>query len=477
MKIGFYTVYRKDPQHLLLADLMVRSAKHYMPDVPIVQFTDDDTPKVPLVDEVRRAADGPMLERRLEHYADTEAGDWLLVDTDVLFRADVRSVFGQQFGIAVADRNWTHIPPTPDLTAEMPYNTGVVFSRVPWFWSEVLKVWRAFPEEKRRNWLSEQMAFAQVVRDGIAQGDTLMKPRLLVLPGMDYNYPPSGPDDNHGLIAHYKGQRKGWMRKQTLALPTAPIDPLFIDTAERARDERLNLGLEPAPPQPPVRPSAARPLRVFIGYDPRQPVAYHVAAHSLASRSSIPLAITPLVLKTLPITRRGLTEFTYSRFLAPYLCGYEGWSVFLDADMLVLGDIAELMRHVYVRPPSSVHVVKHERKFEQASLMVFENSRCTEITPEYVDNPSTPLMNFPWARGNVGELPKEWNHLVGYDKPKNAKLVHFTMGVPVWAQTQDCEYSNLWRAELQALQFTVDYPELMGHSVHDKHVAAGVLKG
>ncbi len=96
--------------------------------------------------------------------------------------------------------------------------------------------------------------------------------------------------------------------------------------------------------------SAARPeqrderLCIFIGYDPRQAVAYNVLQYSLLSRSSRPLSITPLVLETLPIGRQGLTPFTYSRFLVPWLCNYEGWGLFLDLDMLALGDISEVSR-------------------------------------------------------------------------------------------------------------------------------------
>ena len=76
-------------------------------------------------------------------------------------------------------------------------------------------------------------------------------------------------------------------------------------------------------------------LNVFIGYDPRQPVAYNVLQHSIVRHASEPVAITPLILKQLPIERRGLTEFTFSRFLVPYLCGFKGMAVFLDADMVV----------------------------------------------------------------------------------------------------------------------------------------------
>lgn len=60
-----------------------------------------------------------------------------------------------------------------------------------------------------------------------------------------------------------------------------------------------------------------QPLRIFIGYDHRQAVAYNVLQFSLYRRSSRPLAISPLVLPTLPMKRQGLTPFTFSRFLVP----------------------------------------------------------------------------------------------------------------------------------------------------------------
>ena len=83
-------------------------------------------------------------------------------------------------------------------------------------------------------------------------------------------------------------------------------------------------------------------IRIFIGLDPRQPVAYHVLCHSILRRASQPVSITPLMLHSLPIERTGLTEFTFTRFLVPWLCDYRGVGIFMDSDMLVLGDVAGL---------------------------------------------------------------------------------------------------------------------------------------
>ena len=204
-------------------------------------------------------------------------------------------------------------------------------------------------------------------------------------------------------------------------------------------------------------------MNVFIGFDRRQPIAFQVLAHSIYTRASKPVSITPLVLSQLPIKRRGLTEFTFSRYLVPYLSGYIGRSVFLDGDMLCLTDITELDK--IVDPLAAVSVVKNRIRFEWPSLMVFNNSACSHLTTEYIDDPKTAPQSFEWTK-SVGELPPEWNHLVGYDGPQDAKIVHFTAGIPCWPKTCDCEYSEEWNKERRMCNSTVSWEELMGSSVH-----------
>src|SRR6185295_15933969 len=119
---------------------------------------------------------------------------------------------------------------------------------------------------------------------------------------------------------------------------------------------------------------------VFIGADPRQPLAYSVLQHSIRVNSSQPVSITALQLDQLPIHRRGLTEFTFSRFLVPYLCGFRGKALFLDADMIVTGDIADLFE--IADHASSVLVNKDQDRFEWASAMLFNCDHCKKLTPE-----------------------------------------------------------------------------------------------
>lgn len=219
-------------------------------------------------------------------------------------------------------------------------------------------------------------------------------------------------------------------------------------------------------------------IPVFIGHDSREVVAFNVLAHSIQARSSAPVAITPIKLEQL----RGMfyrerhslqsTDFSFSRFLTPYLSGFRGFSIFMDCDMLMLADIAALWELRDDR--YAVQVVKHDhrpresRKFlgepqtayekkNWSSVMLFNNELCASLTPEYVSQASgLELHQFKWIAGDhlIGALPHKWNHLVGYDAPSShVSLVHYTLGGPYFPEYADCEYACEWRAERDAMLY------------------------
>jgi hypothetical protein len=217
-------------------------------------------------------------------------------------------------------------------------------------------------------------------------------------------------------------------------------------------------------------------IRVFIGYDDREAAAFGVLSHSIHARSTEPVSIAPLRLSELagvykrPRDPLQSTDFSFSRFLAPHLCGYEGWAIFMDCDMLVLDDIAKLWRlrdHRYaVQVVKHVHVPKEEVKFLGAvqtkyakknwsSVMLMNCAKCTALTPDYVNAASgLELHQFKWLEGDhlIGEIPPAWNHLVGYDAPRrDASLVHYTIGGPYFEGYRDCEYAREWFAERDAM--------------------------
>jgi len=213
-------------------------------------------------------------------------------------------------------------------------------------------------------------------------------------------------------------------------------------------------------------------VQIYIGYDSKEPVAYHVLAHSILTRSSIPVAIIPIALdnvKSFFTRKRGekeTTEFSISRFLVPYLSNYEGLSIFMDSDMLCLIDIAELValfdrkkaiqvcQHDY-EPKSDVKFLgqaqtKYPRK-NWSSMIMFNNKKCRALSLDYVNNATgLELHRFMWTQDSlIGSLPLEYNWLVGEYEPKQAKILHYTLG-GYWFE-KDCELSAVWLEELKKM--------------------------
>ena len=218
------------------------------------------------------------------------------------------------------------------------------------------------------------------------------------------------------------------------------------------------------------------PFRIFIGYDESEIVAYHVCCQSIISRSSIPLSFIPISLNLIKSiynrTREPLqsTDFSYSRFLVPYLSKYEGWSLYIDCDVLVRSDIAELIslcdesysvmvsQHEYTPKSSIKFLGKQQTKYSKknwSSVILFNNIQCKNLTLEYVNTATgLDLHQFKWLNDEreIGNIPLNWNWLVG-DYPYNpdVKLAHFTLGGPYFEEFADTDFSDEWRQVLSKL--------------------------
>lgn len=212
----------------------------------------------------------------------------------------------------------------------------------------------------------------------------------------------------------------------------------------------------------------------MIGYDPRQPISLNVLQHSLYTRSSKPLAITPLVIEQLPLKRTGLTPFTFTRFLVPYLCNYEGWALFMDLDMIALDDISKIFD--MADDQYGVMVVKNAKQFEWASLMLFNCRRCKILTPDYIETSSF-LHTIGWMPPElIGDLPREFNHLIGYSPPmEKPSVIHYTQGIPAFEETKDCEHANKWFNIHKEMNSATSWVDLMGNSVHAFKTPEGKL--
>jgi len=215
-------------------------------------------------------------------------------------------------------------------------------------------------------------------------------------------------------------------------------------------------------------------VKVFIGWDSREDIAYQVCRKSLLKHSSIPLDIQPI--KQSELRERGLytrefdplssTEFSFTRFLTPYLAGYNGWAVFVDCDFLFRGDIAGLMD--YADGAKACFVVQHDyRPFEKVKMdnkaqhqyprknwssFMFMNCSHPEVkalTPDVVNKESGMFLHrFEWLKDeSIGSLPIAWNYLEGWhtkDHCPNPIAVHFTRGGPWFRDYMEVEYAREW---------------------------------
>ncbi|MDD9877767.1 MAG: hypothetical protein OXR84_10040 [Magnetovibrio sp.] len=219
-------------------------------------------------------------------------------------------------------------------------------------------------------------------------------------------------------------------------------------------------------------------IRVFIGFDPRETAAFHVLSQSIHARASEPVAVTPVMLSQLGglMTRERnplqSTDFSFSRFLTPYLCDFEGWALFMDCDMLMLDDIANLwklrdddyavmcVKHDHVPEEDTKFLGAKQTKYEKknwSSVMLFNCAKCTALTPDYVNTASgLELHRFQWLDGDhlIGEIPHRWNHLVAYDETvpvSEVSNLHYTIGGPYFDDYKDTDYADEWFDEKDAM--------------------------
>ena len=210
-------------------------------------------------------------------------------------------------------------------------------------------------------------------------------------------------------------------------------------------------------------------LRIFIGFDNRFKEPAHVLAYSIRKHASIPVHIQYLEINNLenvygfkrdhdPLAS---TEFTYSRFLVPYLCGYEGNALFLDNDMICIGDVKDL----YETPMESyaLRVVKHNyapatsikmygavqttypRK-NWSSAMLMNCSKLKSWTKSAVERQSGAwLHQFKEIPDElIGDLNASWNRLNYIEEPTN--ILHYTEGGPWYEKYYNCPHADLWRS-------------------------------
>ena len=214
-----------------------------------------------------------------------------------------------------------------------------------------------------------------------------------------------------------------------------------------------------------------KPIPIFIGYDPREAIAFHVCVNSIVRHASRPVSIIPLALNLFyeytETHNDGSNQFIYSRFLVPYLMDYKDWAIFIDGDMILRSDITELWN--LKEYDKDVMVVKHDYKTKLTEKYLgsknedyprknwssvvlwncssFPNRR---LTPEFIQKSTgAELHRFSWIDDQrIGELPIEWNWLPDEFGPNSdAKLLHYTLGTPSFHEFSSGDMADEWHRE------------------------------
>jgi lipopolysaccharide biosynthesis glycosyltransferase len=222
--------------------------------------------------------------------------------------------------------------------------------------------------------------------------------------------------------------------------------------------------------------------RVYIGYDPREDIAYQVCKYSIETRNP-GIEVIPLKQQELrnyklywrEVDKLAATEFTFTRFLIPELNKFEGWALFCDCDILFLTDVQELFdqvddqyavmcaQHDYkpkdtIKMDGQVQSIYPRKNWSSVMLINCGHASNKKLTKELVNSPDATgafLHRFSWLDDSeVGEFSHEWNWLVDwYEEPTDGipKALHYTSGGPWFENYRFCDYHTEWKDELSAM--------------------------
>lgn len=209
-------------------------------------------------------------------------------------------------------------------------------------------------------------------------------------------------------------------------------------------------------------------IKIIVGFDQRESVAYHTFCQSIIEKASMPIQFLPLAINTLKNYKETHTDqsndFIYSRFLTPYLNNFEGWAIFADGDMICQSDIKELwdlkdeskalmvVKHDYQTKADIKYLGNKNENYPRknwSSVILWNCSHPKHkiLTPEFIQNQTGKYLHrFSWLDDNeIGEIPREWNWLaIEYPENKDAKLIHYTLGTPCFKEYENTDMSDIW---------------------------------
>jgi len=196
-------------------------------------------------------------------------------------------------------------------------------------------------------------------------------------------------------------------------------------------------------------------IRVYIGTQPEQKLACEVLKYSITARATEPVSFFEITDKT---NRYAMTGFSFARWYVPKLAKENGdqTAIYMDADIVVLGDIAAL-EHAAGEKPTLARPTSDGRYF--TSVMRLNIARINWDVggllvdgfaglPEWLHNAIMwAASNSPW-RADFGELSARWNDL---DLVKDGtQALHYTdLKRQPWRYAGH-PFGYVWQAELKS---------------------------
>lgn len=176
----------------------------------------------------------------------------------------------------------------------------------------------------------------------------------------------------------------------------------------------------------------SEPIRIYIGTEPAQWLPTEVLKRSILRRTKAPVEFHDLIGMDLGLKIKMYTGFSFYRFAIPECCGYRGRAIYLDADMVTLGDIEELYTLDLKEKPALAKRLDEKSSFTSVMLMDCERLKHWRVK-EWVALINLGLTSYAGCMsggpsgmnfGDFGRLPEEWNHFDFCDEA--TKLIHYT---------------------------------------------------
>jgi hypothetical protein len=208
----------------------------------------------------------------------------------------------------------------------------------------------------------------------------------------------------------------------------------------------------------------------------------------------VPIDFVPMLNLPHPMPRDAVnqprTTFSFCRFMIPELCDYRGRALYLDADTLVFGDVAELAEMPFesrkvltTAPEPTERWHGHDGTYlgsRSVAVMLLDCARLPWKIGDIVDDLDAGRYSYEDLLSDVcivepdeiaDAIPPEWNHLERYE-PGRTKLLHYTV-VPTqpW-KSDDNPLADVWMEHYhEAVEAGAVRPEEV-----EALVAAGLAK-